>query len=161
MAGAPCQFPKKSGRCWQHPETAVKSRQSEKKAYVEALTAGTHASAAQTIERNSITVWRWRKADPEFAAACEQAEIHSLTNMLEQYEDGVFHRVLHGTAAPGVEIWWASNMAARLARLTNTEPRFRRSLDAEALVPGAQATAVVKIEVVEHTRNGGREIIVD
>lgn len=89
----------------------------KKAMYVRLLRAGwLRGAAAREVGVDRTTIWRWRKADPEFNRACEEAEQAAI----EAVEDALYRAALQGNVtAIQVILYnrapdrWADRRAAR------------------------------------------------
>jgi hypothetical protein len=84
-----------------------------KKAFVDELRKGTVSlqSAANSIGREPITIWRWRRADPGFDAEVLSAVEDSDSVRVGMVEDSYFARLVSGNVSAAEVIFYLANRA--------------------------------------------------
>lgn len=69
------------------------------------------SGAADRIDRDQSTIWKWRQKDEEFDQRVKQAKETQKNLRAEKVEDSVFQRIIKGEAAASTEIFWLKNNA--------------------------------------------------
>lgn len=131
MDGTLCENPvtEKGGRCRWHPEGAFDEK---KAAFLEAYERlHVIVDAAAEIGVTDVTVFRWRQADPEFAAEVSKLQVDLEDVRYANLEQSMYARAIAGKAAAAEAIFLLVNESRRRGdeRFKNT-----RSVDIQGRI---------------------------
>jgi hypothetical protein len=100
----------KKGRCRHHSEERNATTQAIKERVVALLSEGKHFStAAVLVGIDATTIWRWRRADPDFDAKVKPLMLENDEDRVSLVEETLFERIVAGKAAPAEVIFWLKN----------------------------------------------------
>lgn len=165
--GGRCRFPagrgtdhQGTGPCSLHdsqPETVKHS----KKEFTELVRGGrdTFHTAAKKVGVTRVTIWRWRRQDPDFDREVVWAAGEVAAERLDAHEVSLYSRIMRGEAPAGLEIFWMLNMAAREAAMNQAGSRRWEQPTARHEVTGrngAPVQADVKQHVMIYIPDNGR-----
>lgn len=106
-SGRPCRRPSRDGLCADHEADGVADRKARfLEEYREKLTI---SDAAKAVGVTDVTVWRWRKSDPTFAAEFDGADAVAADLRYKAVADSVYSQVVSGTASAALTIFWLTN----------------------------------------------------
>jgi len=114
--GEPCSRLTKVGtRCADHGPEAEARWAEVKRKFLDLWGSGecTLRKAAVMAKTSSVTIWKLRKRDPEFDAACTAAEVQKDEIQLAMIEDSNFSRMLRGKAPASLVIFTMINICRR------------------------------------------------
>ena len=116
LSGTPCKHVagfgtvhRGKGRCGKHDELSGAIMQGLKKAFIERLEETSFQQACRAVDRDPATLWRWRKADPEFDAAITEARRMRDELDVSEVEQTLLRRCIAGTASAAETIFFLVN----------------------------------------------------
>ena len=109
---------KRKGRCKAHDEPEAEKVKDHKYRFLEAYEdqPKTFRRAAQEAGVGDATIWRWRRDDPEFDKACEEAKPIQANVRLAMLEDSSFQQCIKGTAPGSLIMFTMVNLAIQAGR---------------------------------------------
>ena len=104
---------KGEGRCHKHTEEADVAMQANKSRVVEVLgeATGSLIKAAYELKVNPVTIWRWRKSDPEWDKEVSKVIEESEARRAQTVEDALFARLIAGKASAAEVCFYLCNRA--------------------------------------------------
>lgn len=109
------------GRCKDHGDEAAEKAEAIKKAFLAEYAEGTKgiARAAQAAGTSHVTVWRWRREDPEFDRAVDELQEHLDPMRTALVEETLLTRLVTGKANSSEYFFWLVNRSG--GRWRNTQ----------------------------------------
>ena len=92
-----------SGQCRDHDDTALESLKALKKRVLELLDEGVYSikQIGQKIGKSAVTIWRWRRDDPEFDREIRPRLDSADLVRIQIVEDSLYERLVKGHSYSG------------------------------------------------------------